>query len=94
MIHHVLGTECLFPLTCMWVLCRRFVHTPAFDELVPRGGKFVLVVNKNMYVFARGGGNLELFWWKKKRVVQRGGKFVLFVDKTTHVFARGDGNFK
>ena len=36
MIHHVLGTKCLFPLTCMWVLCRSFVHTPAFDELGTR----------------------------------------------------------
>ena len=59
-----------------------------------RGRKYVLLVSKNMHVFARKSGNFELFWWKKKRVVQRGGKFVLFVDKTTHVFARGDGNFK
>ena len=181
MIHHVLGTKCLFPLTCMWVLCRSFVHTPAFDELgthrlhwswsvvriqirltceifsllycaqwqwngqvvkrlnlnlnvgshaqvhrrsqlcfvsyqdyacicqrelqfwiflvekkrvVQRGRKFVLLVNKNAHVFARGGGNCELFWWKKKHVVQRGGKFVLSVHKNMHVFARGGGNFE
>ena len=47
-----------------------------------------------MHVIVRGGGNFELFWWKKERVFQRGGKFVLVVNKNTHVFARGGGNFK
>ena len=47
-----------------------------------------------MHVFARGGGNFELFWWEKKHVVHRGGKFVLLVNKTMHVFARGGGNFE
>ena len=36
-----------------------------------RGGNYVLLVSKNMHVFARGGGNFELFWWTKKRVFQR-----------------------
>ena len=39
----------------------------------------------------RGGGNFELFWWKKERVVQRCVKRVLLVKKTTRVFARGGG---
>ena len=47
-----------------------------------------------MHVFARGGGNIELLWWTKKRVFQRGGKFVLLVNKDMHVFARGGGNFE
>ena len=33
-------------------------------------------VTKTAHVFAKGGGNFELFWWKKELVVQRGGKFV------------------
>ena len=51
-----------------------------------------MLVSKNMHVFARGGGNIELLWWTKKRVFQRGGKFVFFVNKNTHVFATGGGN--
>ena len=47
-----------------------------------------------MHVFARGGGNFELFWWEKKHVVHRGGKFVLLVDKNMHVFARRGGNIE
>ena len=47
-----------------------------------------------MHVFARRGGNFELFLWEKGDVVHRGGKFVLLVNKTMHVFARGGGNFE
>ena len=52
------------------------------------GRKFVLFVGKTTHVFARGGGNFELFWWTKKCGFQRGGKFVFFVNKNAHVFAR------
>ena len=42
------------------------------NALSRRGGEFVLLLNKTMHAFAREGGNFELFWWKKERVVQRG----------------------
>ena len=63
-------------------------------DVAHRGGKFALLVNKNMHAFARGGGNFELFWWKKEPVVQRGGNYVLLVSSNMHVFARGVGNFE
>jgi hypothetical protein len=40
-------------------------------RVVQRGRKFVLLVNKNAHVFARGGGNLELPS-RHDIVVQRG----------------------
>ena len=42
-----------------------------------------------MHVFARRGGNFELFWWKKDGVVRKSVRFALFVNQTSHVFARG-----
>ena len=32
---------------------------------------FCWLYNTIMHVFAREGGNAELFWWKYERVVQR-----------------------
>ena len=61
---------------------------------IQRGSQFLLFVGKTTHVFARGVGNFEWFWWKKKRVVQRVGNYVLLVSKNTHVFARGAGNFE
>ena len=46
-----------------------------------------------MHVFARGGGNFELFWCKKESVVQRGVNFALLVNNSMHVFARRGGKF-
>ena len=40
-----------------------------------------MLITKTTHVFAKGGGNFELFWWKKERVVQRGRKFVSLVNK-------------
>jgi hypothetical protein len=53
-----------------------------------------LLVGKTTHVFATEGGNFELFWWKKKRVVQRGGTYVLLVSKNMHVFGGRGGNFE
>ena len=40
-------------------------------RVVQRGRKFVLLVNKNAHVFARGGGNVEVFC-RKTNLLFRG----------------------
>ena len=48
-------------------------------------------VNKNMHVFARGGGNFDS-GGKRNVLFRGGGKVAMLVNKNMHVFARGDGN--
>ena len=109
MIHHVLGTKCLFPLTCMWVLCKALsTRQPLMSlALIDFSGAGVSSESRyawhvRSFLFSIPNGNETGKWWSTSIWIltwahmhrSRGGrKYVLLVTKTTHVFARTGGKF-